>query len=95
MAEYSYLLTDIKAPVEWLQGDITVGDLKSVLLLSIATMEHKIIIGEIETDADVVVRFEGLDTKLIVEEDGYFFEKLNPTTNVEYQVSNLNKKINE
>ena len=92
MAEYCYILTDIKAPVEWLPGDITIGELKFVLLLSIATMEHKIITNEIDTDADVVVRFQGLDTKLIMEEDGYFFEKLIPTTNVEYQVSNLKKK---
>ena len=58
-------------------------------------MEHKIITDEIDTDADVVVRFQGLDTKLIMEEDGYFFETLIPTTNVEYQVSNLNKTKNK
>lgn len=64
-------------------------DLKAVLVLSIAIKEHKIMIDGVHFDAAVIVRFRGVETKLITQDDGYLFQKLNSTSELAKQFFKL------
>ena len=76
-AEYSYLLTDIKAPTDWMLEDISIAELKRVLFLAIALKEHLVMEGKITPDDFIVVDFQDVRTKLLTDEQGYWFKKLN------------------
>ncbi|XP_033222730.1 tigger transposable element-derived protein 4-like [Belonocnema kinseyi] len=76
-------MTDVKAPIDCMLGDLTMMVLKAVLLLLIVIKEYKIMNDEIDAIAKVIFGFRGVEIKLITQDDGYFFETLNSISELE------------